>query len=900
MSKSRLSQIFTLLCIILCITATAVLTACGKKNVCTVSLEYNEQEGQIMILDRNEDGRFPKGSEVQIAVIPKEGYEILSFTVNGAATELSEDGLCTLTVDQDLTLKAEFKATVDDTPAEVEIIWDVDEDACELTVVDPAEVYHVGDTLKFQIATKNGYFLKMVRAKATPLTAVDGIYSAVLEEDAVVISADFEHLTDELLGTLRGNVLFEGVEDCAESLDDYHATIGIFTQFDHTHGAIWQREYFEGECTANFLYYNQDGHITLVTHKADGKIELQSASSDDLYADYDNPFEDLAPADFTAEDEGIWRLAEEKADATATAITGYSESVANFLLYVAGGKIQKIAIEIHDRTIGSGDNAYVRSVSYEFTAASCEALPDDYFTDYVMTPEHNALKTALENAAQAKSYTVAYHSVEEDAPDPETAELDYFIYVTENAIYEGCAGYEQGYLQRDGGAYYFSYDPETEQVTLDDSISASTIAELRAPFTFTDLAYTMLESKGSGRFEARLIDLVVQTEMTDLAGALAVCFADGPDRVRQYIYATDFALELKDGALFRVSFHYAIYASGGALIYGEDVVLTYSDFDTTTIPVDLSKIEGEGGGQDSSLYPQKFWGTFRGTDEDDGTEYVAVITADSVSLTIGGAVQTIGSISYDDYEDFTLEIGGTEYYLMDASYQDPVTTLMLMDETSTLNVTLTRDAGTGEEGGGGGGQQTASYPQKYWGTFRGTPNADTTEYEVTITADSLSLSIRGAAQTIEKITYDELDEFLLIIGGKEYYLNDISYSQPDHTEGGPATALYLSDEDYTLGVTLKRVVTGEETEVYPEEYRGTFTGRYNNQEYVFTVGETSVTLTIDGVAQELTVEFDTVDGFTITFAGATYYVTRTDYDGPVQQLMLMKDDNKVYFYLNRQ
>ena len=101
-------------------------------------------------------------------------------------------------------------------------------------------------------------------------------------------------------------------------------------------------------------------------------------------------------------------------------------------------------------------------------------------------------------------------------------------------------------------------------------------------------------------------------------------------------------------------------------------------------------------------------------------------------------------------------------------------------------------------------------------------------------------------------------------------------------------------------MTLKRVVTGEETEVYPEEYRGTFTGRYNNQEYVFTVGETSVTLTIDGVAQELTVEFDTVDGFTITFAGATYYVTRTDYDGPVQQLMLMKDDNKVYFYLNRQ
>ena len=83
-----------------------------------------------------------------------------------------------------------------------------------------------------------------------------------------------------------------------------------------------------------------------------------------------------------------------------------------------------------------------------------------------------------------------------------------------------------------------------------------------------------------------------------------------------------------------------------------------------------------------------YLGVYEGTDKS-GTVYRIEITETEVRITIDGVAATVAILGFDD-EGFTLSVNGTEYYLMDASYTDPIQSVALMTTDYSFSVTLAR------------------------------------------------------------------------------------------------------------------------------------------------------------------------------------------------------------------
>ncbi len=175
------------------------------------------------------------------------------------------------------------------------------------------------------------------------------------------------------------------------------------------------------------------------------------------------------------------------------------------------------------------------------------------------------------------------------------------------------------------------------------------------------------------------------------------------------------------------------------------------------------------GGEETETYPAKFYGTYKGTYTDfseNNFAYVLTIEEDSISITIDGVAATVEYVSYDaDMEIIKITLNGKTYDIANYSSGDTVDEVNLSGPShSDPNVNLTRE-GTDE---GGGSDTPSAGQEKFYGTYVGET------YEVTISADGITVKKDGVSMTVDNVEYANAYDITLTLDGEEYTISNAS------------------------------------------------------------------------------------------------------------------------------
>lgn len=349
-----------------------------------------------------------------------------------------------------------------------------------------------------------------------------------------------------------------------------------------------------GDVLYDDVYVDVKGSLAMPVHTLDNKIEYVYPTPTVEYSEYDNPFKLLTTSDFAATDEnGVFALTTaDKKDGAATALTGYTETIADFKVTVSDGKITKVNIVTDriERTSTDGESKFYYTATYAYTLSDWgEAEVDEgKISPYETKPEHTALKAALAAAGQAKNYTIAVDEFEfiYDA-DSEAFyfgdEIEYNVFVTEKAIYIDCLGWEEGFVEVGAGidtvVYPFTYDPETESGILYDASVFPTVASMRA--SFNGFAPEIFELDDDGYYVLR-----EEMDTTENVRGVLINFGEGVDQIRLYGgYTYNVAFKLNaDGGLDEVELMYLVDG-----IFNR--TLKYTAWNETELPITFDNFE---------------------------------------------------------------------------------------------------------------------------------------------------------------------------------------------------------------------------------------------------------------------------------------------------------------------
>ena len=789
----RLHKILIVVMSTLLFVCTALfIAACDteSKGPFTVSISCDTTKGSITASAPENGAAYAKGESVTLTATPKEGYVVEFFAVSGHEDASLTNGTYTFEITADAIVMATFKA--DDAQQgtdpgaqsgvyTVTLSYDRTQGLVEVTRPKVGAKYAEGEEVTVTVQPHTGYEIGTFTVSGyEDAVLTDGAYTfAVQDNTKVTVTFEATTMPEELLSTLRGSVKLEGGYLYTETIDDWRVYFDVTALFDSTHGAVWLQESYGTTRTYNAVYVNVDGYLNLVLHDEEGKYA--PAASTERFEDFGNPFEWLTGEEFLCVADGVWSLSTDatRADKAATAITGWKDPVVSFNLYEENGEI--VLIEITTQAvIGAGTGAdYTRTSEYLYVVseAGTATIPDEWFADYEETAEHAALKSALENAAAAESYTVQYHSVEEGYED-----VDYNIYVTEKAIYEDCVGWESGYVQRRDGVYPFYYYPETNAFDYGESLTGITLADISASFEI-GVSLAMLESKGNGVFAARDVDLFVEDADSGLAAAFATAFADGLNKLILFSYAVDFEVTIENGLLSKVEF---TYNYNGYIT--ERVTLTYGAFNETELPITLEEVDYDDNGR-TPIFDQTYAGIWTG--ERYGKTYRVEIEQDAIYVTMGGSRLRANVTKYDDTYGFSTDVyftlgdSETEYELWAGGG--------LGFSDGTVYVSLAKWDGTETPE-----PDVPCEWEAFIGTFEGAKNGAT--YKIVITRTTVTVTVNGTAYDVEIKDFDDYEGFTLLIDGDEFYITNAEYNTRNVNK-----IAFMSEDLRTIQVVLDRV-----------------------------------------------------------------------------------------------
>ena len=610
-----------------------VLTACNTDKdadnaTYSVTVEYDRTKGTVTVSEPKNSDKYQKGENVTVMVEPTSGYEVASFTVSGRSDANLTNGKYEFNIESNVKISVTFQKVAPGTRYSITTLFNAQRGSVQVSApADGGEKYIVGETVTVTVEPFANFMVDSFTVSGhSGAKLTDGEYSFEVTGDTIV-SVSFEYLvapefTENMLQALQGSITLEGQFVEQDYLENSRYVTDYLTIFDALHNAVWFREWYRGALALSVIYYDIDGKASILMHDEQGKIASEQSETD--FSEFGNPFILLTPNDFEYFDEGVWKLSDLKKAATAaTALTGYGcENMESFLLYENDGVITGISITLTRVTTPYSD--YQQSYAFDVTFAESAVMPDEWFSDYEETAEHAELKQALKKAYEADSYTVHYYSHEEGYSD-----VEYDIYATPNGIYEdpyddyyGDGKNGSGYMERrDGGIWWYSYDPITGKFNFDtESLSGvDSIYDIFARFDLEALgiSYSMLEYKGNGVFELRFVDQVVDQSYTIFAGAMAVLFGTGYDQRQYFATAIDFSITIRDGELYQVEFTYNYYG-----YITERVVLTFSDFGETTLPITIT----------DEAYQGTFTDEFIGNWMDEKGVTAVVITLDKLKI----------------------------------------------------------------------------------------------------------------------------------------------------------------------------------------------------------------------------------------------------------------------------
>ena len=928
--KQLRKTLLTVLCALFVLSLTISIVACNDTNICNISVQYDRTRGSITLSDPANDKGYVVNEQVTATVSAFNHYTVASFKVNGTETELT-DNTYTFTVKRDTTIAADFVGeevafTVNYQPNYGNVTWATPDDG----------IYRYGDTVVLTVTPATGMAVSSVKANGTAIVPDNGTYSIKLAGNTTVAvtfigQSQIPTMSLSTLASLQGSILFEGGYDYDDSIDAYDMHHDVTTLFDTKANAIWNRESMQGYILYEYLYINQDGKLVLVEHTADNTIKYTNSDVD--FADFDNPFIDLTVDDFIWATDGVWSLRADLTRKTAVAITGWNESIASFLLFENDGVIDSISITT--QFIGEDGDGYRSYYTFEVKQHGTAAVPAAWLAPYEETAAHAELKTALEAAANAKSYTIAIHTEEEGWED-----LDYHMFVTEDVIYENLEGWENGYRAMAGLVYPFDYDPQTGEGFYYDPLDVNSLANLRA--TFRGFAPALLEHMGNGVYALNSHDYA-------LAGDIAWAFANGADQQRYYGYATAFKITIENGMLKQVQFYYNYYG-----YIAETVTLTYSDWNQTTVDIDFTEFEMKsvfdsfegtysdnagntvtiengkitingtrmdiegfdtkefyfyGTWNDMTVYVWKLsmrqlmvydedetfsWmlklvGTFdpveipeelRGVWED--TEVDAELIIQTYAVILNGTALEV--LSYSDAEGIVCVLGDVTYIFLPD--KEKLYGIIYEDGVGVITYIFTYK----------GESDAIEIPAEWVGEYEGTQDGVT--YHISITAARIVVTMGKDSYTAVIIDYDSYEGFTITLDGDIFFIAE-GYGNGN----GPKQNIGLMTEDFhTLNVMLKRVTGAGSTDPepagdIPQKYVGTFTGTVDDSEWIIIITKSDVAVSIDGTAQNiLRVEYDDIyKEICFYMNGTWYYIGDASMNDPISTISLTKDGDYAFF-----
>lgn len=533
-----------------------------------VKTEYDKTLGSVVLSDPLNGENYLEGEFITVTATPKENSVLEVAKVNNKTVKDVKNGKFTFVAKSENVVTVTFALKVN-------VTTEYDETRGSLKLSAPANdgKYAIGETVTGTVSAKSGYILSLVRVNDDVAKVDDkGNFTFKVAENTVV-AASFvkdENMSETVFGTIKGKVRFEGKYSYAVAdHPDYDATMNLQTVFGGEYISQLETDAETGEVYYDIVYGSYNGKLALVTHLIDNTMKFTVATQD--YADFYNPFDSLSASDFKLLSDGCYALIDlGKAATAAPNVTGYNESIAEFYVYVENGK----AVRLHIKTqpVDRGEITYVSTYELTISDHGVAEIEPSRINPWERVAAHEALQTALENAAAANYYTIRHQGHEPGYVEPDGGETrpgygdtDYKVYVTNDMIYDSYKGEEHGFKAMGAYVYPFDFESSADKIVLRDPVNVADISELQAKFDAFNVEIMKYLGKIDGYDVFSLHD-------PNMATAVVPFFGEGNEN-QYYSFAVNLKISVKDGVLAKVEFTYKTYG------ITEEVTLTY-DFDT--------------------------------------------------------------------------------------------------------------------------------------------------------------------------------------------------------------------------------------------------------------------------------------------------------------------------------
>ncbi len=769
---------------LICILAMAIGT-CAAFAACTpetpeekgyrITVTYDETQGSVTLGAPEEGELYDEGETVTVTVAPNTGYAVETFTVSGKEDAALTNGSYTFTVTGDTAVSVTFgKLTYP-----VTLTYEKEQGTVELTPSAAGDKYAYGETVTATVTAAQGFLVQgaTVNGAAAELDGNKFTFT-VTKETAITVT--FVSRAKLVLDSLKGAVAFEGTRTDHDYYYDTETVSDLRTVFDMQRRAVLIESYEGAEPTRVWLFREADDNSTIqLTHDMTGALISQSFSDQPFSALF-NPFNLLSERALTETEPGVWTVSEDRYEDIVNALFGYADAVETFRMYEEDNAIVRLEIAFARATELDWGEDYQYTFALDVRRDDV-TIDDDYFSDYPVLDEHRALKTAMQKAAAAQSYTVR---MESDMGEQT-------LYYTDRAIYIAEEDYAYGDIARpDGNIWSYVYDAESGEFAFKEIVSqGSDLSSMKGIFTFSDNNgeyYYLLKSLGNGAFRVRPAD--IYDSYGEVSNFFAQQVATGSEQLELFYAPDSFSLTIEDGVLHTVELD----------CDGMHIVLTFEKWDETVLPITIDDAQLEG------VIDASFGGTWA----DEQGETVLSITLDAI---------TFGEEKVEAAE------AGSGY-----SFEADGKTYTINKEDDTLILTA--------------GEERITLYRCDWvfyiGTFLGVDD-EGGDVDVIITANAIEVMMGGTTQTATNIVFeivtvvddygyvDDAAQFTFMLGESEYILQQADY-------GYDALVLARSGESDGIGLSRDRY---EELDSWSE-----YCATYEGEGYRVTVAEDSITI----------------------------------------------------------
>lgn len=555
------------LALVLALTLVVGLSACNETEYYSVSTECNVDQSiaQITVSPSTNTQGYQKGETayVTVAIAPGSKYEVESVSANGTALSCGQDGKYNFTVEGNTKISVQIIQTTD-----VALTVSADDEKGSFVVSPVGTVFAPNTTVQITATAKEGYILKSYTVNGTETRAsADGSLSLTLKVDTQIVVNFVAHMEENVFATLQGRLKVKGSYFYDADDDDYDFTHNIETVFGDKQISQIESDAETGKVYFESVFGKNNRNITVIQHT--NKNTVVELTSDELFETYYNPFDLLAASDFekVSDTEYVMYNAA-KAKEAASALSGWTESIASFTITVENGVATKLHIVTERIQPSSASETYVSTYDFDLSEHGTASVDTLYTQPYPHTADHDVLASALQAASEKAAYTVRHQGHEVGYKEPEGGETrpgygdtDYNVYVNEQMVYDSYKDEEHGYVALDGYVYPFDYLKSSNQVVLRDPVDVESIAYYQPSLLGFDVA--LFKKVDENKYTLH---------QDSMAQTVAPYFAIGNEQA-YYKYAQDLTLILADGALKQVVFTYKTYG------IEETVTLTF-DFNT--------------------------------------------------------------------------------------------------------------------------------------------------------------------------------------------------------------------------------------------------------------------------------------------------------------------------------